>query len=180
MACDNISKSRLLGCKNGFAGIKAVGFMPFNSSITLTAGEMFEGTGLTGSIYRYELKNDGCNYEEDVASDRATGTTVVTGTLNLVLPSLDRETRDQVKLLAYGRPQVFLELNNGTILLAGAEFGCDLTSAKLATGGAKKDMAGFTLAFAIEERRPIVWVGATGSTAYNSAINLTGAINPSN
>jgi hypothetical protein len=55
MACENISKSRLLGCKSNFSGIKAVSFMPY-TKLTLTAGDMFEGTGMTGSVYRYELK----------------------------------------------------------------------------------------------------------------------------
>jgi hypothetical protein len=54
MACENISKSRLLGCKSNFSGIK-VSFMPY-TKLTLTAGDMFEGTGMTGSVYRYELK----------------------------------------------------------------------------------------------------------------------------
>jgi hypothetical protein len=54
MACENISKSRLLGCKSNFSGIKAVSFMPY-TKLTLTAGDMFEGTGMTGSVYRYEL-----------------------------------------------------------------------------------------------------------------------------
>jgi hypothetical protein len=54
MACENISKSRLL-CKSNFSGIKAVSFMPY-TKLTLTAGDMFEGTGMTGSVYRYELK----------------------------------------------------------------------------------------------------------------------------
>jgi hypothetical protein len=31
------------------------------TKLTLTAGDMFEGTGMTGSVYRYELKNDGNN-----------------------------------------------------------------------------------------------------------------------
>jgi hypothetical protein len=26
------------------------------AKLTLTAGDMFEGTGMTGSVYRYELK----------------------------------------------------------------------------------------------------------------------------
>jgi hypothetical protein len=37
MACENISKSRLLGCKSNFSGIKAVSFMPY-TKLTLTTG----------------------------------------------------------------------------------------------------------------------------------------------
>jgi hypothetical protein len=42
---------------------------------------MFEGTGMTGSVYRYELKN-GNNYEETGSSDRNTGTTVYDGKIS--------------------------------------------------------------------------------------------------
>ena len=173
-----ISKSRFLNTKEGFSGIKAVGFLPYQKTITLTTGDMFEGTGLTGSVYRYEVKNDGCNYDEEGKPDRNTGTTVYTGTLNLVLPILDRATRDEVKLLAYGRPQIFVEKYDGTILLAGSEFGCELESIKIGTGGKRSDMSGFTLQFKSEERRPIVYVGVTGSTVYNSSINIVGGIQP--
>ena len=148
MSCDGISKSRLVGCKkNSIGGFKAVGFMPYNSNLQLTSDDMFEGTGLTGSIYRYELVNTGCNYEEDIAPDTQNQNALTTGTLTLVLPQLDRETRNQVKLLAYQKTQIFLELYNGSIILIGHEYGCDATSVKLSTGGAKKDMAGFTLTF---------------------------------
>lgn len=174
---NEISKSRLLNSKTGFSGIKAVSFLPYKK-LTLNSDDTFDGVGLTGSVYRYELKNDGNNYDEEGTPDRGTGTTVYTGTLNLVLPILDRATRDEVKLLAYGRPQIFLEKFDGTLLLAGTELGCELKSIKIGTGGARKDMSGFTLVFETEEKRPIVWVGATGSIAYEAAINLTGAIQP--
>jgi hypothetical protein len=170
--CEIITKSRLLGCKSGFAGIKAVSFMPY-TKLTLTAGDMFEGTGMTGSVYRYELKNDGCNYEETGASDRNTSTTVYDGKLSLVLPVLDRATRDEIKLMAYGRPLIFAELFNGDIWLLGSEFGCELNSVKMGSGGARKDMSGFSLEFSTQERRPLVFLGATGSTAYNAAIMTT-------
>ena len=177
MACENINKSRLLGCKTGFSGIKAVGFLPF-ANLTLSATDMFEGVGLTGSIYKFYLKNDGNTYTEEIDSNRQTHTTVYNGTLNLVLPSLDRETRDQVKLLAYGNPQIFLELYNGQIQLIGAELGADLSGGSITTGGARTEMSGYSLTFTTQERRPLVWLGVTGSTAYNAAINLTGAITP--
>jgi hypothetical protein len=49
---------------------------------------------MTGSVYRYELKNDGNNYEETGSSDRNTGTIFVyDGKLSLVLPIVDRATR---------------------------------------------------------------------------------------
>lgn len=179
---ETINRSRKLGQKKNFSGIKAVGFLPF-TNLTLAASNYFEGAGMTSSsgtasVYRYDLKNDGNTYSEEITSDRNTGTTVYNGTLTLTLPTLDKETRDQIKLLAYDRCQVFLEAFDGKIFLAGLKCGCELTGGTLATGGARGDMAGFTLTLSTQEDEPLVFVGATGSAIYNSAINLTNIINP--
>lgn len=177
--CESINKSRNEHCKTGFSGVQAVGFLPkVNGGLTLTASDMFEGTGLTGSVYKFFLKNDANTYSEEIASDTNTGTTVYTGTLTLTLPVLDRETRDQVKLLAMGQSHIFIEMYDGKKLLMGSEFGAYLTGGTIATGGARTDMSGYTLTLTSMERRPIVFVDATGSTAYSSAINLTGMITP--
>lgn len=176
-----ISKGRLLTTKENFSGIKQVGFLPYVKNLTLSASEMWEGGGMTGSIYPYIVKNDAITYDEDSAPSRDKGTTTYKGKLNLVLPTLDRATRDQVKLLAYGRPQIFIEKFDGTILLAGYQCGCELESIKMTTGAKRDDMSGFILQFSTEEKLPMIWVGATGSTIYNASINanMTGAIDPS-
>lgn len=180
MACEFINKSRNLPCANGFSGIKAIGFKE-RTKLTLTSDDTFEGVGLTSStpIYRYELYGDGNIYEDDGVSDETAFTTVYTGSLKVTLPILDKETRNQMKLLTYSRPQIFLELFNGTILLAGVENGCKLINSKATTGGARKDMQGWSLEFKSEEKVPFVFVGATGSTLYTSYVNSTNVINPS-
>lgn len=173
-----ISKSRLLTSKENFSGVKAVGFLPYVKNLTLTAGDVWEGGGMTGSVYTYIVKNDAISYEEVGSPSRDKGTTTYKGKLNLVLPTLDRATRDQVKLLAYGRPQIFIEKFDGTILLAGYQCGCECDSINMTTGAKRDDMSGFTLQFSTEEKLPMIFVGLTGSSIYNSSINLTGAIDP--
>lgn len=179
---ETINRSRNLGYKKNFSGIKAVGFLP-DTKLTLAPSGYFEGGGMTASgttasVYRYTLKNDGNSYSEEIASDRNTGTTVYTGTLALTLPTLDKETRDQIKLLAYGISKVFLEAYDGKIYLMGYEHGCELTAGTIATGAARTDLSGYTLTLMSTEREPLVELGATGSTIYNSAVNLTNVINP--
>jgi hypothetical protein len=46
---------------------------------------------------------------------------------------------------------LFAELFNGDIWLLGAEFGCELNSVKMSSGGARKDMSGFTMDFSTQE-----------------------------
>jgi hypothetical protein len=53
MACENIS-IKITFVNQIFQVLKQC-FMPY-TKLTLTAGDMFEGTGMTGSVYRYELK----------------------------------------------------------------------------------------------------------------------------
>jgi hypothetical protein len=67
---------------------------------------------------------------------------------------------------------LFAELFNGDIWLLGAEFGCELNSVKMSSGGARKDMSGFTMDFSTQERRPVVFLAQqTGS--YNNAVMIT-------
>src|SRR6187402_1831115 len=122
--CESINKSRRENCSNGFSGVQAVGFLPkIDGGLTLTSDDMFEGSGMTGSVYKFFLKADANTYSEEIASDINTGTTVYTGTLTLTLPVLDKDTRNQVKLLAMGQSHVFIEMYDGKKLLMGSEFG---------------------------------------------------------
>jgi hypothetical protein len=42
----------------------------------------------------------------------------------------------------------------------------------MSSSGARKDMSGFTMDFSTQERRPVVFLGSTGSTAYNNAVMI--------
>ena len=166
-----ISKGRLLNTKEGFSGIKAVSFYPYTTAIRLTASDYFEGTGLTGSVYRYEVFNDSSSYDVEGDSSDNTGTTVYSGTINLTLPILDSVTSGEVKLLAYRRPHIFIEKYDGTLLLAGAKNGCSLEKIKMGTGAKHGDLSGFTLQFKASETTPLVFCGVTGSNAYNASVS---------
>lgn len=177
MACEGTLRSRYLGCATNFSGIKAIGILPVKTKLTLSTDDLYEGIGITGSIYRWEVFADANIADDDTQIDPQTRTNVSTTSLNLTIQGLDNNTRNQVKLLSYGKPKIFIEMFDDTILLMGHEFGCNLLNYKLSTGGARKDLSGITMTFQSEERKPLVFLGATGSTAYNAAINLTNAIN---
>lgn len=178
MACENISRGRALGCKKGFSGFKAAGFMNYQE-LTLGTNGMYDGAGMTASdVFRWELKNDGNNLEQDTVADRQTGTNVTTQTINFVIPGLDKATQDEVKLMSYGRPILFMEMYNGDILVCGFEHGCELTSAKTSVAGERTGLSGFTLAFEAIERNPAVFLSSAGITAYKAAIDVTDQIIP--
>ena len=123
MACD-LSKGRTsLPCKDDVGGIKAIyitnyGEYIFNGSST-SAGHLIATLPVTitsGNTFKFELKNSGNTFAQDYTSSRDAGTTVYTQTLNFVLPKLSSELEFQMKMLVTGRPQIFVEAMNGTVL----------------------------------------------------------------
>ena len=56
-----------------------------------------------------------------------------------------------MKLLAYGRPHILIEDNNGSIFMMGQEFGAELT-ASTSTGAGMGDKNGYELSFVASEK----------------------------
>ena len=84
-------------------------------SVTLTADEITDADG-TFSAYEYDVKG-GSSLEQTINSSRETGTTFFEQVLTLNLTKLSKEDNVQIKLLAYGRPQVAVVDNNGNAFL---------------------------------------------------------------
>lgn len=168
MACITLTKGRKLPCKGGNGGIKAVGFQVYNSTNLITSTTGSVSTIPTGSIYRYELKNTGNTYTEEIAADADARTVVYNGTLNLVLHKLDVDTRNEVKMLAMGEVVPYLETYNGDIFVVGSQNGAELTGGNANTGGAKTDFQGFNLTFTTSENEPYLTLDASAKIAYAS------------
>lgn len=163
MACD-ITAGRKEPCKNTVGGLKNVYFINYagQDPYTLTANEVTAIDTLeVTAAYKYELRADGNNFEEAMASDKNTGVTLFTQTLNLVLKKQDKQTHNEVKLLAHGRPQVVIEDNNGNFQLAGFSEGMDVTGGSIVTGGAKADFNGYNLTLTAEEKEASYFLDAT-------------------
>lgn len=149
MACD-ISLGRAEQCKDSVGGLKAVYFVNYGDITTITysatAGEEDVITGIGGSAvgYKYELKGTS-TFEQTVTSSRDNGTTFVDQKLSLSLKKLSIADHKQLKLLAYGRPYVIVEDNNGNLFLAGLTKGMDLVTASISTGAAMGDMSGYKI-----------------------------------
>lgn len=166
--CITLSKGRKLPCKGGNGGFKAVGFQVFNSSALIASTTGSVSTLPTGSIYRYELKNTGNTYTEEIASDSDTRTVVYNGTLNLVLQRLDLDTRNEVKMLAMGEVIPFIETYNGDIYAVGSQNGAELTGGGIDTGGAKTDFQGFRMVFSTSENEPYLTLDPAAKILYAS------------
>jgi len=155
MAC-LITKGRATNCKDVVGGINRVWLCDYNALGTLTMGSNDEITDATGTVtlFQYDVKGSGNTMVTTANVSRDAGTAYFSSVLSLSLPKLTKEDNKELKLLAYGRPQIIIEDRNSNFLLLGKEHGCELTSASIETGGAMGDASQYTLEFTSEELLP--------------------------
>jgi hypothetical protein len=181
MACD-LTKGRALPCRESVGGLKAVYFVDFGDlgTVTLTADEVTNMTGVSGALtaYRYELKGTS-SVEQTINASRENGTVFYDQSVTLSLPQLSKEDNNEIKLIAYGRPHIFVEDYNGNVLLVGREYGADVTGGTIASGAAMGDMSGYTLTFNAMERTPANFVEVDITEAkfpFSEMAGLTGTV----
>ena len=165
--CD-ISLGRLEPCKTSVGGLKAVYIMNNGDAtgVTYDATDTDAITAIAGtpSGYKYDLKGNS-SFEQTINSSRENGTTFFTQTLNLTLKSITAKDLKQIKLLAYGRPQIIVEDNNGKLFYAGLKNGMEVTGGTIVTGAAMGDLSGFTLTIVGEEPVPANIITTSLTTA---------------
>ena len=145
MSC-NITAGRNEVCKDSVGGIQGVYFINYETG-SFSKNGSGEINSLSGSTaYFYELKGTS-TYTETVNSSRENGTTFFSQETVVNLKKLTNEMTTQLKLLAYGRPQILVWTNSGDTLLAGEVHGNDLTAGTIQTGGALGDLYGYSSNF---------------------------------
>jgi hypothetical protein len=154
MPCD-LTLGRLEPCKDNVGGLDAIYFVNFGQApmenITIDADDIITAvTGVT-NLYKFELKGTN-TFDQVVNSSRDAGTTFVEQTLSVMLKNQDSTTHKQVKMLAYGRPQIVVKTRTNKFFFAGMEYGTELTTANVASGTAMADMQGYTLTFVGSEK----------------------------
>lgn len=127
-----------------------------------TAGEtdVIETFAGTPDWFEFKLKGNS-SFEQAVTSSRENGTTFYEQTLNLTFKKMSKQTHNELKLLAYARPHVIVEDNNGNKFLMGLEYGAEVSGGSIATGAAMGDLSGYTLTFTGQEKIPANFVDAT-------------------
>ena len=115
--------------------------------------------GGTPDWFEFKLKGNS-SFEQAVTSSRENGTTFYEQTLNLTFKKMSKQTHNELKLLAYARPHVIVEDNNGNKFLMGLEYGAEVSGGSIATGAAMGDLSGYTLTFTGQEKIPANFVDA--------------------
>jgi hypothetical protein len=157
MACD-LTLGRAVPCKDVVGGINKIYFVNYGDlpAVTLSSDEI---TDISGSFtaYEYDVKGNS-SFEQAFNSSRENGTTFFTQTLNLTFTKLTKEDNKELKLMAYGRPYVFVLDYNGNLFLMGKNYGAEVTGGTIVTGAAMGDLSGYTLTLEGQEQLPANFV----------------------
>jgi hypothetical protein len=154
MSCD-ITTGRLEPCLDATGGIAAVYFANYGTfdGIVFDAQNDSLITDLytaTPDVYKFDLKG-GSTLEQTINSSRENGTTSITQTLTVMLKKQDAATHNQVKLLAYGRPHIIVEYEDGSAAVVGLYRGAELTGGTASLGANLQDANNYNLPFEAEE-----------------------------
>lgn len=172
MPCD-LTLGRLEPCKDNVGGLDAIYFVNFGQApidnITIDGDDIItEVPGVT-NLYKFELKGTN-TFDQVVNSSRDAGTTFVEQTLSVMLKNQDSTTHKQVKMLAYGRPQVVVKTRTNKFFFAGMEYGMELTTANVASGTAMADAQGYTLTFVGTEKNLANFLDCTDETTLATTV----------
>ena len=183
MACD-LDAGRKEPCKDVVGGITAVYFVNYGAygeaEIDATTDEVDDFSQAAVNAYKYEVKGNS-NLTQNINSSRENGTTFFEQVLTLTLHKLSKEDNKQIKLMAYGRPHVFVEDYNGNVFVVGAEHGADVSGGTVVTGAAMGDLSGYTLTLTGMEKLPAnflarvdnggTWTVGTSTVTIQEGIN---------
>jgi hypothetical protein len=148
-------------------GIKSVYFVDFGDFGTIaydaTNSDAIETIAGTPTAFQYDVKGNS-SFTQNVNSSRENGTTFYEQVLELTFTKLDKQSHKELKLMAFGRPHVFVEDYNGNIFLMGLEFGAEITGGTIVTGAAMGDLSGYTLSLTAQEKIPANFLDADLAT----------------
>jgi len=167
MAC-TLTKGRNEPCKDVVGGITSVYFADFDSlgAITydVTNTDAIDSFGGTPDAYQYDVKGNS-SFTQNVNSSRENGTTFFEQVLELTFTKLDKASHKELKLMAYGRPHIFVEDYNGNIFVMGLLHGAEVTGGTIVTGAAMGDLSGYTLTLTAMEQVPANFLESTFTNA---------------
>ncbi len=170
MAC-LLTQGRQEVCKESVGGLAGVYFINYTTgSFTKNGSGQVTALPSGSTVYYYELKGNS-SYTETVNTSRDNGTTFFSQELVLNLKKLTNEMTTQLKLMAYGRPQIVVWTMNGDALLVGEREGADVTAGTIQTGGAMGDLYGYSVTFTGQEQLPAAFL--SGSTTTNPFAGLS-------
>lgn len=159
-----ISAGRETSCKDAVGGIKGVYIHNYtewydNANTTVTNGVVSAITDRNSddtsdsafNVWYFQVRREMCSLEVSVQSSPENGTTFFEQSFTMDLNKLSQDDANTLRLLAYGRPQIIVEDNQGNLIMLGAKNGMDVTGGSISTGQAFGDRNGVSLTFTGKE-----------------------------
>ena len=179
MSCA-LGNGRLEVCKDAVGGIDAVYFINYGditgTTFDTTNTDLITDVAGVSSLYKYEVKGTN-SFEQVFNSSRENGTSFVEQTLSIILKKQDAATHKNVKLLAWGRPNVVIKNRNNQYFLAGLEHGMEITTANVSNGTAMGDLNGYTLTFVGQEKIFANLIDASSDATLVTAFSTASIVN---
>ena len=171
MSCD-ITRGRLLDCKDAVGGLKAVYFINYDAvdakEITVDAEGRITSFGTPGvplaKAFEYDL-HLGNDLTQNIQSSAENGTLYFEQVLSLTLKKLTQEDNINIQMLAAGHPHIIVEDQMGNFWYAGMVNGLDVTGGTAVTGQNFGDLNGYTLTFTGMERMLANMIGTDSADA---------------
>ena len=173
MAC-NLTKGYTLPCKNEIGGFRAIYLANYGSygftTTSTDAGHQLTDIGTLASVFKYELKNSGNSFVETINSSRDAGTTSFSQVMTAVVTGLNEDLDFQLKMMAFGRPIVFVETNGGKVIAMGITLGAELSGTSKNIEGALEGAVNATLTLTAVEPEPAFQLNASAITALKAIV----------
>jgi len=179
-----IANGRKLEARDSIGGIRNVYFVNNNlmGAYTIEDDGELSDLGASTDAYKYELNPQSSDFDEPITVSEENGTVFYEQTINLALPNLSKDALKNLKLLAQGRFQVFVEDNNineatgfGDLYLAGAYNGMTVTGGNVGRGKAFGDMSGYNLTLiGREQRAALIVVPSVDATNIFAGLTTVG------
>jgi len=173
MSCD-LTGGRLKPCKDAVGGIRKIHFVDFGDLGTVSVTDD-EVTHLRPPFdyHTYAVKGNS-SLETNIQTSLENGTTFFEQVVSVTLHKLTKEDNKELKLMAFGRPHVFVETFDGKLLLVGREHGAEVTGGTAVTGTAMGDLQGYTLTLTANEiTMPNFVDGATAADPFAGMSSAT-------
>lgn len=163
MACA-LTQGYAVGCQDFFGGVKDVYIMELENATTITAaaGIVTGITKATGKKFqKYQIEAHTGLAGSAKVSNRETGTSEVTQTINFPINGMSVSVRNEIELLAKNRLLIVIVDNNGLAWLFGKDFGMKLNTANSTTGRLLSEANRYDLTFEGKEKALELNVDAT-------------------
>ena len=160
LVCKTLGGSKNRPCRSSIAGIRSIGFAvynPLNRVVTTPTGVIALATKYAAStITRFEVRSTTSKYLENAIKGSDTNGKNIKGTTTLTLSvppdATERlEYAEIVDTLMDRTWVLFLELKDGSILVAGSQNGAEVLLSDSDTGATGSDLNGFMVTITTDE-----------------------------